>query len=272
MIIDIYNYINYKDYLLGLTEKAETRKITRKDLSQICQCHTTYISQVLNGMAHLSLEQAHKLNHYFEHDALASRYFLLMVQLARSGTKELSDYFESELQGIRNERQMIKTRLSHSKKLSSQQEKIYYSSWIYSAIHVAVEISGLQTPEDLAQYFMIDTKRVKEVIEFLYASNLVHYENGKYMESSINFHLGEDSPNIKNHHTNWRLKSIASLDQNNKKNLHYSAVACVSKEDYEKIRKALVDGIEHIVKTASTGINPPQEVVAIGVDFFQLHS
>jgi hypothetical protein len=44
-------------------------------MAKAAGCHTAFISQVLNGSLHLSLEQAARLNSFFQHTKDEARFF-----------------------------------------------------------------------------------------------------------------------------------------------------------------------------------------------------
>ncbi len=268
-MMEIYDFRDYKAYLFSNIGKKGSRKGSRKELAEVCQCHTTYISQVLNGSVHFSLEQAHKVNQYLLHDRQQSQFFLLLVQYARAGSHDLKDHIRSEIEKMREERLLLKKVLTDSKGLSQEQQDTYYSAWYYAAIHVAVETSEWNSEDSLAKKLLLNHLTVRKALEFLVAAGLIEESGGFFYTGKVNFHLSDDSINIIRHHRNWRLKAIESLDRFDREDLHYSAVATVSQSDLKKIRKIFVESIEKIVKISSK--TKAEKLVALGVDLFEIN-
>lgn len=88
----------------------------------------------------------------------------------------------------------------------------YYSSWYYAAIHVAVSVPSLQSREALTQYFGLSGGLVREALSFLTSVGLLEKKGERYTQGVTRLFLGKDSPMIKKHHTNWRMRSIHTLD------------------------------------------------------------
>src|SRR5690606_26718726 len=73
---------------------------------------------------------------YLAHTEIETDYFALMVQYERAGTTELKKYIEKKIEALRLEALKLSKRISHEKKLSDNQRSIFYSSWLYSAVHL----------------------------------------------------------------------------------------------------------------------------------------
>ena len=80
-----------------IDEDRRFRKGFMSLVAQAIECQPSYLSQVLNGKPHLTLEQSTRLNRFLAHEKSESKYFLLMVQLARAGTKDLQQVFREEI-------------------------------------------------------------------------------------------------------------------------------------------------------------------------------
>lgn len=81
--------------------------------------------------------------------------------------------------------------------------------------------------------------------------------------------LGTDSPLISKFHTNWRIKTIQSLDKENANDaLHYSSAITISNNDVMKIKSHLVKCIEEIKIIIRD--SPAEAVHSFNIDFFKL--
>lgn len=263
---DIYTFNNYKAYLRELA--AELGKGGKSKIAEAADCQSGYISQVLNGHAHLSLEQAEKIGSFLGFDELKIDYFLTMVLYAKAGTASLRKCYQKDLENKKEAHAELKTKFKSKKKLSVEDQAIFYSSWHYGAVHVSVSIPGCETPKGLSQFLNVELKRIFEILEFLERVQLVENVNGVLKIGSSHIHLGADSPLISKFHTNWRLEAIQSMNKKNAKNLHYSSVMTCSESDSRKIKEIMTKAIEEIRKVIKE--SKDEKCFSYSMDFFEL--
>jgi uncharacterized protein (TIGR02147 family) len=263
----VFNFIDYKPYLVHLVGRKGERKGVRSALARTLRCQPTYISQVLNGNLNFNLEQADAIGAFLGHTEEEQHYFLLLIQKARAGTKSLEKYFENQIQNILQRRMVLAERLEKRSSLNKEDQAVYYSSWMFAAIHMALSVPELQSREAISQYLNLPINKVSETLEFLNQCGLVLFENGRYQIGSLR--IGKDSQNLRKHHLNWRQRAIESLDYEDLTDLHYSSIFSVSKKDLSKIKDLLISSIEKnadLVK--QSGVEEP---VALCIDFFSLN-
>jgi uncharacterized protein (TIGR02147 family) len=267
--ITVFDFDDYRKFLQEKVGPGGTRRGIRLAAAHAIGCHSSYLTKILDGNANLSLEQTLKLGQFFKMPPDESEFLLYLVQRARAGTTDLLQYFDTKVREIRSKRRQLKERVSIKKNLSREDQAAYYSSWHFAAIHVALTISELQTRKALADFFGIPETKVAEVLRFLVSANLVREKAGRYEAGQTQLHLAGDSPNISKHHTNWRTRAIVSLDHRNDSDLHYSAVASLSRKNADLLREKLVTTIRELALFVSEGTKE-EEVFAIGFDWFNL--
>ncbi|MGE3759316.1 MAG: TIGR02147 family protein, partial [Pseudobdellovibrionaceae bacterium] len=245
MTPSIFEYKDYKIYLRHLAKTGIQRRGFKSAMAKAMHCQSTYVSQVLNANAHLSLEQAEALSPLLNHSDEEMHFFLLMVQKERAGTQSLRKLFSRQMQEIVSRRLLVAKRLNTTTTLSAEDQAVYYSSWLYAAIHLSITIPELDSKEKISQFLQVPIRRTNEIFEFLLQRGLVLHENGKYKFGPARVFLGKDSPNIVKHHANWRNQSIESLDRETERDLHYSSVFTLSKEDVLKIKDLLLEAIKN---------------------------
>ncbi|MGZ3698691.1 MAG: TIGR02147 family protein [Bdellovibrionota bacterium] len=266
----VFEYRDYKAYLRdSLEARTETKRGERSRLAGFIGCHTAYVSQVLNGQAHFSLEQGELASRFLGHTKDQSLYFLLLIQFARAGTPSLKQLFEEQMQALREKQLVLKDRLEFQKTLTREDQATFYSSWHYGAVHVLVSVPGCHTERGMSDYLGLPVERIAEILQFLVKVGLVLRKDGSYKVGTSHIHLEHDSPLISKHHSNWRLQAIQSLDYSkNNKDLHYSSVITSSKADAEKIRSLLVSAIEDV--RAVVKPSKDEEGYCYAIDFFGL--
>ena len=99
----IFDYTDYKKYLKdGLKQKPKSGHGFKSAMASAIHCQSAYISRVLNGDAHFSLEQAYALNGFLGHSEEEAEFFILLVSYARAGTQPLERFFLRKINEILN--------------------------------------------------------------------------------------------------------------------------------------------------------------------------
>lgn len=265
----IFDFTEYKAYLEHKVGSKIQRRGLKSELAKALNCQPTYISQVLHGNAHFSLEQADLLNSFFAHSKEEANFFLLLVQKDRAGTASLRHYFDEQLQEILRKRMVLTERLGKRSELKNEDQTYYYSSWHYAAIHIALTIQELQTVKALSEYFKLPIKKVNLVLDFLVRTGLAQTSDGfSFRVGASLIRLGNDSPNIFRHHSNWRQLATESLDREEIGDLHYSSVVSLSRKDALKIKDRILDWLKkdlEIIKESKE-----EELYSYCIDFFHL--
>lgn len=265
----VFEYLDYKKYLNDWIEsRSSAGRGERSRIADALRCHVAYISRVLNGDAHLSLEQAHMLNNHLSHVAEEADFFLLLVLHARAGTADLQNYYIAKLRSEIERKSVLKNRLEYRKQLPEVDQTTYFSAWYYAAIHLLISIPEFQTKETLARYLRLPAKRVGQVLQFLTTSGLAMEKNGKYQTGRTSIHLGNDSPMIAKHHTNWRMQAIQALERERADELHYSSAVTIAREHVPELRKILISAIEQIRKITKT--SPEECLYCYSLDLFEI--
>jgi uncharacterized protein (TIGR02147 family) len=265
---NLFSFTDYKAYLRAKLGQKSARRGLKTGLAQALACQPTYISQVLNNLAHLSLEQAYAANDFFGHSPEESHFFLLLVQKDRAGNQALKSYFRGQLDELLERRLNLANRLGRQNALAPEKQTTFYSSWHYAAIHLALTVPALRTKEALARYFRLPVKKVAAVVEFLVECGLAEQRGEQFQTGSSVLRIGNDSPHIQKHHANWRTQALESLDREELHDLHYSAAVSLSLADVRRLKSQLLDQIKE--NLAVVRDSKEEEVFVYCVDFFGL--
>ena len=265
---NIFTFTSYIEYLEDYFLSHGPRSGKKSSFSKYLGIQTAYLSQVLKRKVDINLEQAQLACEYFALTDNEAHFFMLLVQMERAGTKALKTYFEKQIEIEILKNNNIKNRLSFAGELSLSEQVEYYSKWYYLAIHVLVSIKEHQTKASLREYLNIGMKELNVALEFLLKTNLIQLNNDRYIRGGGHIHLGKDSPNIIKHHTNWRLRAIEHLNQQEGKGIHYSVVYSLSKKDAKTIKEKILKLIQDNIKRIEPS---PEEVAYVNlIDFFEL--
>lgn len=262
----IFEFDDYKAWL-SQQLKLESRG-GRSKLAKTIRCHLAYISQVLEGFANFTPEQAVAITTYYHLNAEEKEFFMLLVQKERAGTTELKNYYQEKLNRAREERNKILTRVKNTKKLTPEQEARYYSSWHYIAAYVLTSVSSSNSPEIIATKLNVSHHKAIEILNFLIEIGLLEITKNQYKIKETATHLPATSPLISKHHTNWRIQAINSLDQTKQHDLHFSTVYSLSVNDFKKIKGKILDLIEEI--SSITQASAEETVICLNFDLFEI--
>src|SRR4051812_19263358 len=99
----VFDFNNYKAFLQHLEDhRSAVRRGFRSRLAEALACQNAYISQVLNGSANFSPEQGLKIANFLGINAGETRFFLVLIEHARAGTRELRDFYQRDLDEMRD--------------------------------------------------------------------------------------------------------------------------------------------------------------------------
>lgn len=226
-------------------QKNEGRGQGRK-IAEAIGCSTVLISQFLSESRQLSLEQGEKLARFMQLSRLEMKYFMLLLQRDRAGTKNLADYFEEDLSQLRLLAQRVDLRLNVNSSLSKEDQTEFYSSWHYSAIRLLSAVSNYNTPEDFAQRLQLSRETVSQSLEFLLRTGLCIQEKNKINLGPQQTHLSAQNPLSLVRQIQWRTKAFSNMQQKQSADLFYTAPLTISKADYQIWREKMVNLIKEL--------------------------
>ena len=267
--LSVFEFDSYKDFLRHRAGPKDKRSGVRMKMAEAMSCQSAYVSQVLYKDAHLSLEQAEKLSELFGLSGEEEHLLLLLVQLERAGTKSLTEYFRKQIEATKQKNIDLKEKLKAKAELREEQKRVYYSAWDYMAVHVATGIAQLQSTEALAQRFGLSRHRAREIVDALFEAGLLRRDGDRLQRLESDLYLHRDSPWIANHHANWRLKAVQSLQSEHRaQDLHYSGVVTLSEKDFEKVKAVFAEALKNAIGIVKES---PEEIpAAIAFDVFRL--
>ncbi len=265
----LFDYRDYKIYFNDLIEALPLQgRGKRVELAQAIHCQKAFISQVLGGDYHFSLEQAEMTADFFGITGEEKEYLMLLVSCNRAGTPSLKKFYEEQLERKREENKQLESRLKIKKKIPIEEQAEYYRSWKYQAVHMLLTIPHYQTLEKVCEYFHLPKSEAADILHFLCSIGLVEKNKNLFFPSVSLLHLAKDSPFVSRHHANWRMKAIESAEKRENPGFHYSLVFSCSKKDLEKVRESIV---KCLAENSAT-IQPSREevVASLCVDLFEI--
>lgn len=268
MILNINQFTDYKDYLFDLIDKNQQITGYRTLLADAAKCQKSYLSQVLNGSQHLSLEQGIGICLFLQLPPLEQEYFLTMIQLARAGNVLLEQYHQKKLKDLKTEMEKFSRPFKPENITTEEKASLYYSSWHLSAIHILLTIPGFNTTKKISHHLNVSSDLVDHYLEKLKHIGFAYFDGEQWKSTQQYLHVPKESSLVTLHHANWRHKAIENSARKNAHDIHYTAVYSLSRKDVEAIRQTLLTTIEDILQRVAR--SPEEKLVAMACDFFEV--
>ncbi len=262
----IYDFRNYKAYVRALLKTYPQRgrgQFLR--IAKLLNIHTTMVTHIFKGDSNLSVEQALKLSQFFAHSELEIEYFVNLVQHERAANNQSREYFAHHLARLKERALNLSERIKVKTQLDEKDQQQFYSAWYYSGIRLLAATQDFQSIEALSQATKLPRPVVARVVEFLLGTGLLKQEGQSYAVGDTSTYVSRESPFVRSHHLNWRLKAIEQLAHIPEEELVFSNSIALSQKDFLEIREELVKFIERFRKLADP--SPAEQVCFLNVDW-----
>jgi len=263
------SFTDYKTYILALEDQSKGfTKGFRRRLAEALECQAAFVTHVLGGRAHLSLEQGLRAARHFGLGKRQQKYFVTLIEHARAGTKELREHFEEQLVPLREELLDLKHNIEAGTHISEEAMAIYYSHWMYAAVHMLITIPKFQQMSAVAKALGLREHDARVAIEFLVGVGLASLKKDQLVPGQKQLHLSRESALISSHHTQWRLKAMDRLHLRREEDLHYSTVSSLSHKDFLALKTKMVEWVRTYTETIRE--SPEEELCSFTLDFYRL--
>lgn len=267
----LFEYIDYKKFINAcIRDNKEHVRALKSELSRACGCQLAYFSQVLNGDAHLSMEQAEALATYLFRAEEEIDYFLDLVMFNRSSKDSLRKRLKSRIQKVIDEKENLKNRVPGENKIKEEEgDPVYLSTWHYAAIHTAIGIKKYQSIQALSRLLGLSYRRCDEIVKYLYFRGyIVRSKSGFYESSDVTVHIPKDSPWLHVFLSNLSQAAMEQLHEKRKSRFHYSAFATMDEESYLELKQMLIQVVDRFLANAKS--KNREDLYLINLGFFEM--
>jgi len=268
MLIRIYDFNNYKDYIQTLVSKQPKsghgfyRKMALK-----LNVSTTLMSQVFNGDKPLSLELAMKVAEYIGLLEKESEYFITLVEYDRAGSQSLKQMFFKKIKRAQKEQSQLGKRIDHDIEINDMTKSIFYSNWLYTGLRNLIAIPEFAHLEKISERLQITPQKLKEIVGFLVQHGFCDLQNGHIKIGPQKTFISKDSPWAQQHHQNWRIKAIEKMPMNFQQNIFYTGPMSMSHDVAEQVRNDILKLIESVYE--KVGPSTSETVRCFNLDWFE---
>lgn len=265
----VFNCSSFHQFLIQAIENnTDLKRGEKKSIAEFLNIHPTLLSQILSGTRTFTEEQVFLLGEYFSLTDFESEYICTLHQLENCQNKIYKTKLLRKKEELKKKSFNLSERVEKEKVLTDEEKSIFYSSWQYSAIRMLTSLDNGKTKDEIAERFGLEKKKVSEILDFLTMMGLCKLEKGKYQMGVSRTHVDKSSPYYKQHHTNWRIKSIQRLDRTLDEDLTFTAPLSVSEEDFEFLREEFVKLIQKVSATVKE--STAEDVYCLNIDFFRI--
>jgi uncharacterized protein (TIGR02147 family) len=263
----LFQFQDYKAYLRFKISENRLYKAYQSKLAEKMGCQRSFLSQVLNSHVQLTPDHASGLAEFWGLSQDETSFFTDLVLLARAAKPAWKEVIKSRMKRLK-EKQETPTDRFEWPTLSSKGEEVYYSSWYWSAVHIAVSISRFKSAVEIAEHLRIPQPTVEHALKWLEQQKLVRKTKLGWDVSETQIYLPKSSPMVEMHHFNWRQRALDNIQRQDRASLHYSAVFALSESDFHKLKENIVSFLE----SANEVIGPSraEELVCFNCDFFKV--
>ena len=226
----LYDYIDYKKYLVANLEHGEAKKF-----AQHIGCQPPFLSRVLKDEVNLSLEQGFLANSYFHHSPQETEYFMQMLHYARAGTNKLRDYYHQQLTQANSERKRLQKQLESSHQITDQFRSEYYSSAYYSLCHILVSVLKQTQVDQIAKLLHLEIEETKIILHDLQRFGVIKQRGNAFEVTQAKIHARKEEVFSVFHNRNIRNWMLGQMQKKSIHNFHFTNVIGVSHKDYNRI-------------------------------------
>jgi uncharacterized protein (TIGR02147 family) len=265
----VMEYRHYLDVLRAKIQENHAVRAYRTILAKAAGCQLSYLSQVLSESVHLTPEHAAGLSEYWNFSTHESEFFLGLVNQARASSPRLKELIESRLNELRIKSTNVEDKI-HDPQIDVQAEQaLYYSNWLFSAIHMIVSIPEYQTEEAISERLLVPLPVVLGCLESLERMGLVSKDKSSKSVWRIKqwtLHNPKDQAVSWFHHANWRHRALLDVQSHRIDGIHYTALHSLSKSDLVKFKGM----VSRLIQNSRELVGPSkeEELVAFSVDLF----
>ncbi|RYZ60223.1 MAG: TIGR02147 family protein [Proteobacteria bacterium] len=269
--MSIFDFKSSREILNDKISNSFEKRGHKANLAKVMRVTPSFLSQLINGDAQLSPDQACSLCELWLLDQRQSEYFIELVNFERATTSLLKKRIEAKLATLRQGWQPVPKLEIKAPEIEIKNALRYYASWKPTAVLTACGISGIQTVDAIAKRLQLQESEVFDILLFLQQIGLIK-RNGDCWES-LGHVLGISSEFRElNHlfHQSVRERAFVDFTQNTEKGFHTTISMGLSKAAYMEIKEKVLGFTQQVADVV--GPSTEEEVAFLAIDLFILNS
>lgn len=262
----VYRFTSYKSAMKHYL-RADAERGTLSRAADALGCQRSLLSRVMNSHVHLTPDQAFALAEFWKMNSSESEYFQILVEMERASRSEYRNSLEVKLARLRKASEDLSEKIQRPQpKIDGPHTGIYFSSWLWSAVHFLTSSKEFQTVDAISARLSVSKATIEQVLSQLKEMGMVRLEKSRWIYAGGEFHLPRNSPYVCMHHSNWRGRAGLSAQDPEGDGIHFTNVQTMSRKDLKTLREMVLK----FIGECKTVIDPsePEEAVALTIDLF----
>jgi uncharacterized protein (TIGR02147 family) len=266
--MQIFRYSDEIEVLQKFLNDNSSIKSIKSKIAEAAGCQLSYFSQVMAGKVHLTPDHGFGIAKFLLLNEIETEYFLILIQLKRSASKEHRNYLQGKIAEIRKSNFNLDSKIKSKDQISEIELQRYYGDWRMQAIHMYLTIPKFQRLLPLAAKLKTSEFEIRMLLDSLVKMGLAKKTHDIWTPILKDLHVPIRSPHSIATQFQWKMRSLQNLQEHDGTGVHYVGTFSLSSDDFEKL-KGMV--IEFIANTRSLAQASPEEQVAhLGLSYFQL--
>lgn len=266
--MSVYQFDSYKNFFNDWVAKQPRKGHGEyRRLALALGVSTTLISQVFNGDKEISMEMASEICDYLHFNDEESEYFLLLVEFSKAGSFKLQTRLKKQIKDRQEKAKKLENRLKKETVLDEVSRQIYYSSWMYPALRILVDIPEMSDVEKISERLQIPKNQLLKFLDFMLKNHLIIQKNNQLKIGPSSVYLPPSDPLANRNHQNWRNLAYQKMTLHNDESFFYTGLYALSDAVADELRKTLPDFIEEILKKIKP--SKSETTRCLNIDFFE---
>lgn len=200
----VFEFDDYRGFLKAQIANNKLVRGYQSQLAKAARCQSSFLSQVLANSMDLGYDHAADLAQFWRLEEEETEYFVLLVAQARAQSTRYKKLIKGRLQSLKKDNLNITKTVKQEGIEKGEFETLYYSSWIWSAIHIMAGTPEFNTAKTMSSRLKLPLSLVEISLTKLEKMGLVtKQENGAWRVTKRNIHLSDASLMTQMNHYNW---------------------------------------------------------------------
>jgi uncharacterized protein (TIGR02147 family) len=263
--MNYYQYSSSLEIIVAHVLVSTEERGYKARLAAAAGCQRSFLSQVLAGAHTLTPEHGVGLAQFWGMRKSERDYFVDMINFERAGTPALRDLLSERINDAKAKAGDLSVRFQ-APTLPHDAMEIYYSTWLYAAVHMLLTVAQWQLPSELSHRLQLPLGTVREVLQTLVNLGLAKLSGNRYIAIKPIIHLPKDSQLNRFNHGTWRQYAMHKTLHDSRSEIHYTAIYSLSRQDQRRLQEMVQDFIDSTRRVVEP--SKEEEVVALLIDYF----
>ena len=263
----VFEFNSYKKAMDHLLLKGATRgQLSRA--AEMLKCQPSFLSRVIKSEIHLTPEHAFLLTRFWKMSSIEQAYFQTLVDFERAGESQFRSFLLQKLHELKEAHESSTKRSQKEDFSDADQRAVYFSTWIFSALHFLTTIPEFQTLKAISSRIGLTESTTLGYLRLLESMKLVRETKRGWEYAGGQFHVPKDSPFVVFHHQNWRTRSVMDAQDFKSDGIHFTSVLTLSKSDLQRLRELVIQFVSEANEISRP--SEPEESAALLIDLFRI--